>query len=111
MRGSETPRLPTALIPVMEETYSAWKRSVDLLWRDPRPDWRAAARLVAEIAGAAEDVTVRAAASQALPILRALLGRNDRATVDVARRRISMLRNALHAAAAPRFGRRGVTEE
>lgn len=95
----------------MDETYSAWKRSVDRLWLDPRPDWRAAARLIAEIAGASEDVTVRAAASQALPILRALLGRNDRATVDVARRRIGTLRNALHAAAMPRFGRRGVTEE
>src|ERR1700742_2537316 len=45
----------------------------------------------------------------ALPAARnALLNRGG---ADAARRRVSVMRDALHAAAAPHFGRRGVVEE
>jgi hypothetical protein len=95
----------------MDGKYNAWKQAADRLWLESRPDWREAARLMAEIAGASEDETVRRAAAQALPVLRnASLIRADRTTSDVARRRLGPVRDALHAAAAPRFGRRGVVE-
>jgi hypothetical protein len=96
----------------MDGKYSAWKRAADRLWLESRPDWREAAKLMAEIAGGSEDETVRHAASQALPVLRnASLIRADRASSDAARRRLSLVRDALHAAAAPPFGRRGVVEK
>ena len=94
----------------MDGTYNAWKRAVDRLWSDSRPDWRAAARLIAEIA-ASEDAALRHAAAQALPVLRASMISGDRGMPDAVRRRLSVVRNALHAAAAPNFGRRGVVEE
>jgi hypothetical protein len=94
---------------VMDRTYNAWKSAVDRLWSDPHPDWRAAARLIAEIAGASDDATVRHAAAQALPVLRS--ASLSRGSADAARRRMSVVRDALHAAAAPQFGKRGVVEQ
>src|ERR1700736_6290249 len=96
----------------MDGKTNAWKQAADRLWLESRPDWREAAKLMAEIAGGSEDETVRHAASQALPVLRnASLIRADRARSDAARRRLSLVRDALHAAAAPPFGRRGVVEK
>ena len=92
----------------MDGTYSAWKRAVDRLWSEAGPDWRQAARLMAEIAAGSEDETLRHAASQALPVLRSASQSRDRS--EAARRRLSLVRDALHAAAAPRFGKRGVAE-
>ena len=93
----------------MDRTYSLWKQAVERLWQAARPDWRQAARLIAEIAAGSEDETLRHAASQALPVLRA--ASLSRGHADAARRRLSLVRDALHGAAAPRFGKRGVVEK
>lgn len=93
----------------MERQYANWKQAVERFWSAPSPDWREAARLIAEIAAASEDDTLRHAASQALPYLRhAAASRGNRAISDTARRRIGMLRDVLHTLNAPRFGKRGV---
>jgi hypothetical protein len=93
----------------MDGTYSIWKQAVERLWHAARPDWRQAARLVAEIAAGSEDETLRHAASQALPVVRS--ASLSRGHADAARRRLSFVRDALHAAAAPRFGKRGIVEK
>jgi hypothetical protein len=60
-------------------------------------------------AGDSADETLRQAAAQALPILRNASLRSANAGIkEMARRRLSLVRNALHALAAPRFGTRGV---
>ena len=65
----------------MDGKYNAWKQAADRLWLESSPDWREAARLMAEIAGGSDDETVRRAAAQALPVLRnASLIRADRAS-------------------------------
>jgi hypothetical protein len=93
----------------MERQYVNWKQAIERFWSAPSPDWREAARLIAEIAAASEDDTLRHAASQALPYLRhAAASRADRATSEGARRRIGTLRDVLHTLTAPRFGKRGV---
>jgi hypothetical protein len=92
----------------METQYANWRHAVERFWSEADPDWRAAARLVAEIAGASQDELLRHAAAQALPVLRhASMKRPDRVTLTQARRRLSLIRDALHALNAPRFGRRG----
>jgi hypothetical protein len=93
----------------MDIKYSVWKHAVDRLWSEARPDWRQAARLIAEVATGSEDETLRRAASQALPVLRG--ASLNRGPSDAARRRLSLVRDALHAAAAPRFGKRGIVEK
>lgn len=96
----------------MEAQYANWKHAVEKLWSAPSPDWRAAARLIAEIAAAGQDETLRRAATQALPILRhAMAPRAPRATLYAARRRLSIVRDVLHSLAAPRFGRRGIVKQ
>jgi hypothetical protein len=83
-----------------------WKRTVDRLWSASHFDYAAAARLAAEIASSDEPALQRAA-TQALPSLRgACLKGADRSAREVARRRLSALRDALHALDAPRFGKR-----
>jgi len=91
----------------MEARITEWKHAVEGLWAERVPDYRVAAQLAAEIARS-EDAALRETAAQALPSLRqACLKTADRAAMALAHRRLGMLRNALHALAAPRFGRRG----
>jgi hypothetical protein len=83
-----------------------WKRAVDHLWSAQPLDYAQAARLAAEIARSAE-ASLQRAAAQALPSLRgACLKGADRSAREVARRRLSALRDVLHALDAPRFGKR-----
>ena len=90
----------------MDAQAKAWKREIDRLWSAPALDYREAVSFVAEIAHS-EEPALRAAASQALPNLRyACLKSADRMVKDVARRRFGAVRDALHALAAPRFGKR-----
>jgi len=91
----------------MNAHTTEWKRTAERLWADAEFDFRAAAQLVAEVArdGAG---TLREAAAQALPSLRAALAKGaERRTRDLARRRFGAVRDALHVLEAPRFGRRG----
>jgi len=95
----------------MDAQAKAWKGEIDRLWSAPAFDYRQAVSLAAEIARS-EDPALRAAASQALPNLRyACLKTADRMVKDVARRRFGAVRDALHALAAPRFGKRRGADE
>lgn len=97
----------------MDQQLRNWKFALERFWSATTPDWREAARLAAEIAGSAEDVMLRQAAAQALPSLRNALGKSalgksaDRSAHEIARRRLSMLRDVLHTLTAPSFGKRG----
>ncbi len=83
-----------------------WKRTLDHLWSAQSLDYAQAARLAAEIARSEEPALQRAAA-QVLPSLRgACLKGADRSARELARRRLSALRDVLHALDAPRFGKR-----
>jgi hypothetical protein len=94
----------------MERCLSAWQHSVDRLWSSAEIDWIAAARLATAIAEVSEDKTLGQAASQALPILHSAAIRGaDRTTREAARRRLGVIRDALHALTAPRFGQRCAT--
>ena len=91
----------------MDRQLNQWKLAVDRFWSATAPDIREAARLAAEIAGDGADETLRRAAAQALPSLRnAMLKGADRSTRDLALRRLSLVRDALHTLTAPRFGKR-----
>jgi hypothetical protein len=91
----------------MDMHAKEWKGSLDRLWSAPHLDFAQAARLVADIARSDEPALQRAAA-QALPSLRgACLKGADRGAREVARRRLSAIRDVLHALGAPRFGKRG----
>jgi hypothetical protein len=91
----------------MDRQLSEWKLGVERLWA-AGPDHRQAAQLVAEIARAADDVTLRQAAMQALPSLRnACVNKADQSTKNLAWRRFSLVRDALHTLTLPRFGKRG----
>ena len=93
----------------MDQQIRQWKFALDRFWSSAVPDHREIARLVAEIAGTSADETLRQAASQALPSLRNAAAKSaDRGTKEVARRRLSLVRDALHTMVAPRFGKRGV---
>ncbi|MDB5606536.1 MAG: hypothetical protein JWP25_3436 [Bradyrhizobium sp.] len=92
----------------MDRQLREWKLSVERLWSAAAPDYREAERLALDIARTSADVTLRQAATQALPSLRnALLKSADRSTKDLAWRRLSVIRDVLHVATAPRFGKRG----
>lgn len=91
----------------MDTQITAWKEAVERLWSAAALDCAQAARLVAEMARQDEAVLLRQAAAQALPMLRhACLQSADRRIKETARRRLGSVRDALHALAAPRFGRR-----
>ncbi len=93
----------------MDTQYADWKGAVERFWLAPSPDWRGAARLVADIAGESGDDELRQAASQALPSLRHASATNaDRVSLNAARRRLRMVRDVLHSLTAVRFGKRGV---
>jgi hypothetical protein len=93
----------------MDRHLSEWKLALDRIWSAAAPDYHEAACLAAEIAGAATDVMLRQAATQALPILRsASHAIADHATLDAARRRLGVVREVLHGLTTPKFGRRDI---
>jgi hypothetical protein len=93
----------------MDHEIREWKLAVDRFWSAASPDYREIGRLVAEIAGNSKDESLQQAAAQALPGLRSAAAKSaDRSAKEVARRRISVLRDVLHSLAAPRFGKRGI---
>jgi hypothetical protein len=93
----------------MEQQLREWKRSLDRFWSAAVPDYLDAARLTAEIAHGSEDAGLRQAAAQALPSLRsAALKKAGPSSKDVARRRLGVVRNILHTATVPQFGKRGI---
>jgi hypothetical protein len=92
----------------MQQRLREWKRSLDRFWSVAAPDYLDAARLAAEIAHDSDDVALRQAAAQALPSLRsATLKKAGQSSKDLARRRLGVVRNILHAATVPQFGKRG----
>jgi hypothetical protein len=92
----------------MDRQLREWKLSVERLWSAAAPDYREAVRLAADIVRGSEEAALRQAATQALPSLRnASLKNADRTARDLARRRLSIIRDALHALNAPQFGKRG----
>jgi hypothetical protein len=91
----------------MERQVNQWKSAIEAFWSAASPDYRAMAQLIAEMASS-EDDTLRRAATQVLPVLRAAVAPSaDRATRETAGRRLSIVHDALHRLAAPRFGKRG----
>jgi hypothetical protein len=91
----------------MDTQLKNWELWIDRLWSAAAIDWHEAARLALDIASAAQDDTLRHAASQGLPSLRnAALWSADDAAKEAARRRLGVIRDALHAQSTPRFGRR-----
>lgn len=91
----------------MDRQLKEWKRGVEQIWSASAPDYREAVLLAVEIAREGEEAMLRAAAAQALPSLRnASLKKTDRSAKEVARRRLSLIRDALHALDVPRFGKR-----
>jgi hypothetical protein len=94
----------------MDSQFKAWKLRADRFWSAASPDYREAAQLAADIAGSGADEALRKAAAQALPSLRnAMITRADRSTRDLARRRLSVVRDLLHTLSATPFGKRGRT--
>ena len=91
----------------MDRHLREWKFNVERIRSASAPDYGEAARLVAEIARASEEETLRQAAAQALPILRsAAVGDADQATLHAARHRLGVIREALIGLSMPQFGRR-----
>jgi hypothetical protein len=91
----------------MDRHLSEWKLSVELIWSAAAPDYGEAACLAAEISRASEEMILRQAAAQALPILRSASPQDaDRSTQDAARRRLGVIREVLHTLTTPRFGKR-----
>jgi hypothetical protein len=91
----------------MELQLREWKRSLDSFWSAAAPDYLDAAKLIAEIAHGSDDTTLRQAAAQAMPSLRsATLKKADQSSKDLARRRLRIVRDVLHALTAPQFGKR-----
>jgi hypothetical protein len=91
----------------MDAQLQEWKLALDRLWSAAELDHAQAARLVVEIARS-EEPRLRDAAAQALPSLRAaLVGGTDPSARALARRRLGVVRDVLHALTAPRFGKRG----
>jgi hypothetical protein len=91
----------------MDRRIPEWKFEIERIWSAAAPDYHEAARLADDIARFSEQTTLRQAATQALPILRsASAGNGDRSIQDAARRRLGVMREALHALTMPQFGRR-----
>jgi hypothetical protein len=91
----------------MARRLAEWKLELDRIWSAHAPDYGEALRLALEIAGAAEEETLRQAVSQALPILRRAADEEfDHTTRDAARRRLGVIREVISALTTPKFGRR-----
>src|ERR1035437_1220876 len=83
------------------------KIGVERIWSAAAPDYDEAARLAADMANASVEATLRQAATQALPILRRASSEDaDQSTTDAARRRLGVVREALHELTTPHFGKR-----
>jgi hypothetical protein len=96
----------------MDSQLKAWKLRADRFWSAASPDYREAAQLAADIAGSRADEALRKAAAQVLPSLRnAMLARADRSTRDLAKRRLTVVRDLLHTLSATPFGKRGPAPE
>jgi hypothetical protein len=96
----------------MDRQLWEWKVSIERIWSAPMPDYRQAARLAADIASASEQVMLRLAAAQALPILRSASAEDaERTTRDAARRRLGVIREVLHSLTSPQFGKRQIAVE
>jgi hypothetical protein len=92
----------------MDRHLGEWKHAVDRFWQAEGPDWTEVAHVVAHIAATAEEADLRHAATQAQPSVRnAAANPQDHMTRVVARRRLGVIRDALHELTAPKFGRRG----
>jgi hypothetical protein len=92
----------------MDRQFSEWKLGVERICSAAAPDYREAARLAAEMAGASGEAILRQAATQALPILRAASASSaDPVTRDAARRRLGVIRDVLHTLGTQQFGKRG----
>jgi hypothetical protein len=93
----------------MDRQLSEWKLGVERIWSAAAPDYHEAACLAEAIARTAEEamLMLKQAATQALPILRSASAEDaDQSHKDAARRRLGVLREALHELTAPRFGKR-----
>src|SRR5271163_1771442 len=92
----------------MIEQLKTWRFAVDRLWSADAPDYLEAAQLAAEIVASGAEMTLRQAASQALPSLRnAIPDGTDQNTKDAALRRLNVIRGVLHRLTMPEFGKRG----
>ena len=93
----------------MDSKLREWQLEIERVWSAEAPDWSEAARLAEVMARTGDEALLRQAATQALPILRhAAAGGADREVTDAARRRLGVIREALHELTTPRFGRRDV---
>lgn len=93
----------------MMERIESWKLALERLRPAQSVDWEEAGRLLAEIARASTDATLRQAAEQAMPILRqASRDHADHAIALAAQRRIAVVLDVIQELTAPRFGRRDV---
>jgi hypothetical protein len=91
----------------MDRQLSEWKVEIERIWAAAAPDYGEAVRVASHMASTAEEVVLRQAASQALPILRAAAhGDADHITTDAARRRLGLLREVLISLLTPQFGKR-----
>jgi hypothetical protein len=93
----------------MDTNFRDWQLAVERFCLDAAPDYAEVARLVAGIAAESANVTLRQAATQALPSLRsASTALADQITIEAARRRLGVVRDVLHDLTTPRFGKRDV---
>ena len=93
----------------MDSKLREWQLDVERIWSAEAPDWSEAARLADVMARTGAEAMLRQGAAQALPILRhAAAADADRDVIDAARRRLGVIREALHELTTPRFGRRDI---
>ena len=91
----------------MDRRIAEWKLGIERIWSAAAPDYHEAACLADDIARFSEQAMLRQTATQVLPILRsAAVATADRGIQDAARRRIGIVREALHTLTTPQFGRR-----
>ncbi len=95
----------------MERHAGEWKHAVDRFWQAEAPDWAEVGHVVAAIA-TSEEIDLRHAATQAQPSIRnAAANPQDLMSRVVARRRLGVIRDVLHALTTPKFGRRGAEQK
>jgi hypothetical protein len=108
MTGAETESFTGALYEMgMDRRLVEWKLDIERIWSAAAPDYWQAACLADDMIRFSEETVLRQAATQAFPILRsASIQKTDHAVQDAARRRLGVLREALHTLATPQFGKR-----
>ncbi len=93
----------------MDSKLRQWQLDIERIRSMAAPDWREAARLADVMARISDEVMLRQAAAQALPILRrASLEAADSGITDAAQRRLGIIRDVLHTLTTPKFGRRDI---